>query len=374
MKNGPEIAIVRQKYNPFGGAERFVERALEALRNKGVNTTIITRSWANDQGALICNPPYAGSLWRDWGFARSVCKVLKKQPFDIVQSHERLTCCTVYRAGDGVHREWLAQRSRILGRADRIRIALNPYHAYVNTTEEQMYRGERLKAVICNSRMVSQEIQRHFSYPADRIHVIYSGVDSQVFHPGLRQEHANAVRTTLQIPEKSGVVLFVGSGFQRKGLAALIQALALTQNLSLIVVGKDRKQGEFEALGKRMGISDRLHFVGGQKDVRPYYGAADIFALPTLYDPFPNVALEAFACGLPVITSHKSGAAEMVTANNGAVLDALDIQGLAASLEKFREYAPATCEAARATIEHLSLENMAAQLVSLYEILLREAA
>ena len=84
------------------------------------------------------------------------------------------------------------------------------------------------------------------------------------------------------------------------------------------------------AAAARLGIADRVHFPGPQTDVKPFYGAADCFALPTLYDPFPNAALEALASGLPIIVSRQCGAAELVREGfNGFVVDALDVDALA---------------------------------------------
>src|SRR5512147_1218730 len=104
----PRVALVRQRYAHDGGAERFVSRALEALRSRDVRLTLVTREWRGGEGfdVLTCNPFYLGRLWRDWSFARAVCRRLEAESFDLVQSHERLACCDVYRAGDGVHREW----------------------------------------------------------------------------------------------------------------------------------------------------------------------------------------------------------------------------------------------------------------------------
>ncbi|OYW23636.1 MAG: hypothetical protein B7Z49_03555, partial [Hydrogenophilales bacterium 12-63-5] len=116
------LAIVRQRYNPFGGAERFIERAIEALQGHRVDVTMITRAWpaGSARQALPCDPFYLGSLWRDWGFARAACRAAAAAGFDLVQSHERLHCCDVFRAGDGVHREWLRHRARGQGALRRL--------------------------------------------------------------------------------------------------------------------------------------------------------------------------------------------------------------------------------------------------------------
>ena len=372
------IALVRQRYSAFGGAERFVARAVQSLQAEGADITLVTRKWEEGQGfhALICAPSYVGSLWRDWGFARCVCSTLRRHNFDLVQSHERIACCDVYRAGDGVHREWLAQRRRSLGVAARIGIALNPYHHYVMAAEKRLFHSPQLKAVICNSRMVKDEIRRYFDLPESRLHVIYSGVDTESFHPRLKAQHREVIRDRLGIPQDATLFLFVGSGFSRKGVPALLQAMAtLPASAHVLLVGRDKHLERYRTEAATLNLTQRAHFVGAQQDVAPFYGAADALVLPTLYDPFPNVALEAMAAGLPVITSCKSGAAELVEEGvNGYVCDALDVARLAALMTKLLP--PAQREqmgaAARKTVEPLTLAAMSQKLLVLYHELLGE--
>lgn len=370
------IALIRQRYTDFGGAERFVARAVDSLHQQGLALTVVTRQWTPDgqNRSLICNPFYLGSVWRDWSFARCVCAALEKQPFDLVQSHERIPCCDLYRAGDGVHREWLKQRRRSMSMLGQLGIALNPYHHYIMAAEQALFSSPRLKAVICNSHMVKDEIRLYFGLPEDRLHVIYSGIDRQVFHPGLAAEFRSETRTRYGIPADATLFLFVGSGFERKGLRALLASLSrLPSDCHLLVVGKDKKEQAYRQLAGQLDVGERVHFAGGQKDTRPFYGAADAFVLPTLYDPFPNTVLEAFACGLPVVTSRKSGAAELIRdADNGYVCDALDVEQLAAVMEKLTSpsHRQAMGAAALCTVEPLSLEHMSRQLTSLYDSLL----
>lgn len=369
-----KIALVRQRYTAFGGAERFVSRALQALQAQGAQVTIVTRQWeaGGEISTLQCDPFYLGNLWRDRGFARGVCRLLAQQEFDLVQSHERIPCCDIYRAGDGVHREWLHQRHRVLGLWGRLGLTLNPYHRYTLAAEKKLFASPRLKAVICNSRMVKEEIRHYFGLAEEKLHVIYSGVDGAIFHPGLRTEFRRPVRAQYGIPEDATLFLFVGSGFERKGLAALLQALAaLPETAHLLVVGKDKKTSAFKTRAARLGIGARVHFAGALHDVKPCYGAADIVTLPTLYDPFPNVALEALACGLPVITSTKSGAAEFISeCENGYVCDALDSDGLACRMLAYLNTPSAARqrmgEAARQSVSELTLDKMGQSLLDLY--------
>ena len=372
-----KIALIRQRYTPFGGAERFVSRAIDALERQGAEIVLIARRWEGGRSALTCNPFYIGSLWRDWGFARCVCRTIAREHFDLVQSHERIPCCHIYRAGDGVHREWLAQRGRVLGPLRRKALALNPYHRYLLSAEKRLFQNPELRAVICISRMVKEEIQFHYRVPEDKLHVVYNGVESSEFHPGLAKQRAR-IRTALGIPLQAPLFLFVGSGFERKGVAVLLHAMTtLPEQAVAVIVGKDRETRRFVRKARRLGLTDRVRFVGGQEDVKPYYGAADAFVFPTLYEPFGNVALEALACGLPVVTSTKCGAAEVIVeGRNGFVRDALDVAGFAQAMSQLLDpqRRALMAAAARSLVEPMTLDAMAIRLTDLYARLIGESS
>ena len=375
MPKSLHIALIRQRYVADGGAEGFVTRALALLRNKNnAQITLVTRAWdGSAQSIRVCNPFYLGSLWRDWSFARAACRAVQDQDMDLVQAHERVACCDIYRAGDGVHREWLRQRRRTLGAFGKLRLNINPYHYYVKAAETAVFESPRLRAVICNSRMVKAEIKQYFHVRDDKLHVIYNGVDTIRFNPSLMHYRAE-IRQRYKIPSHATLFLFVGSGFERKGVAVLLEALALLPDTAyLLLVGRDKKLEKFRASAIRLGIDQRVIFAGIQKETTPFYGAADAFVLPTLYDPFPNVAFEAMASGLPIITSLKCGAAELIkNGENGYSCDALDKDQLASYMDKLLaiEHRKALGMAARHTVSLMDLNSMSQKLLALYESLL----
>ncbi|MBL8489934.1 MAG: glycosyltransferase family 4 protein, partial [Rhodocyclaceae bacterium] len=137
----------------------------------------------------------------------------------------------------------------------------------------------------------------------------------------------------------------------------------------LLVVGKDRWQQAMEKLAAKLGVAGRVRFLGGLKDVAPLYGAADLFCLPTLYDPFPNAAMEALAAGLPVVTTRNSGAAELIRpGQNGLVCEAADAAGLAAALDELSApgRAASLSPAARASALPWPVADTAQRLIALY--------
>ncbi len=371
-----EIGIVRQRYTPYGGAERFVAEALAALRREGTALTLYTRAWPGGDGGfspVVCNPFYLGSVWRDWGFARAVRAQWATRRPDLIQSHERIAGCDVFRAGDGVHRVWLEQRARSMGPLGRLGLALNPYHHYTLGAEARLFADPALRAVICNSALVRDQIHSLFGVAEARLHLIRNAVDTTRFAPELR-EHRRQFRDALGIPVDATVFVLVGSGYRRKGVAQAIAALgALPPDAWLVVAGKDKSLPRYEALAARAGVRARVRLLGAQQDVRPVLGAADAFVLPTVYDPLPNACLEAMAAGLPVITSDQCGAAELLgEPRAGFVCDANDVPAISRAMSALMDPGlRATMGAsARAAVLPLTPGAMAAQLLALYRTLL----
>ncbi|MEY2633265.1 MAG: UDP-glucose:(heptosyl)LPS alpha,3-glucosyltransferase [Pseudomonadota bacterium] len=378
-----KLAIIRQRYTPFGGAERFVERALAALDGQGTQATVICRDWQGSETAashvLRCDPPYRRGLdrrtARDRSFAQGVQQLLRQQHFDIVQSHERIPGAMIYRAGDGVHAAWLDHLRRARSPLGRLGLALSPYHRYLLATERAMFAHPALRAVICNSRLVRDELRRYYAVPEDKLVLIPNGIDLERFSPAAVRPFRAEKRAALGLQDEDFAWVLVGNGFERKGVFRLLRALAMTGDprQHLLVVGGDRQLRAAQQLAGRLGLAPRVHWLGEQQDVRPWLGAADAFALPTLYDPCPNAALEALASGLPVLTSTSCGAAEyLAPGQNGEVCDALDLAGMAAAMRRMISAASPDqpCPAARAAVAGLGLPELALRLQALYRSLL----
>ncbi|MFD3248834.1 glycosyltransferase family 4 protein [Rahnella aquatilis] len=369
------LAIVRQKYRPDGGAERFISRALEALDDQNIDLNIITRQWEGKPNPKwkihLCNPAKYGRVSREKGFAAAAQQCWEREHFDIVQSHERIPGCDIFRAGDGAHRIWLEQRARVISPLQRFLTQISPYHRYVLQAEEEMFHSPALKKIICNSEMVKRDIIRCYGVDKSRFDVIYNAIDSQKFVPATVAQRL-ASREKLSIPAQAVALIYVGSGFERKGLKPAIEAIARSDRY-LIVVGQDKDHKKYESLAHQSGCADRIRFAGVQNNVLPYYHAADGMILPTLYDPFPNVILEAMACGLPVITSETCGGAEFIMqGREGFVCDALDVVRLSEYVNKIpsRQENDEMGNAARERILPYTPKNLSQQLVALYHSLL----
>ena len=374
------LAIVRQYYHPDGAVERATERALEALLERNVAISLYTRSWPQTRLQLIepviCDPFFVGDLWRDWGFAGAACRLIRRTMPSLVESHEPMLCCDVYRASDGVHAVWLEERSKDASPAERLTLACSPHSRYRLWIEGRLYASPWLRAVICKSKLVHDEIHARFNVPESKLPVIYNPVDSGYFHPGLRAERTKILERH-RIDAGATVFLIVSGDLTRCAVATAIDALAeLTQPAHLIVIGARRGIGRIHAHARRRGVTSRVTVMGPQADVRRYYGAADVFLSPSIYDPSPDTALEAMACGLPVIGSTKSGVAELLHENEcGLACPSRDAAALVANMRSLQD---ATMRArfgenARRAILPLSPAATTLSLVLLYRDLLAAA-
>ena len=245
-------------------------------------------------------------------FADEVEKLAPSSECNVVMSLERIWRCDIYRAGDGVHRAWLERRAQIAGRWQKLNQIVNRKHAATLALEKSLFAEGGAGRVIVNSRMVRDEIVRLYGYPDEKIDLVYNGVPLETLRRG---EGSRAeVRETLGLKNDDVAVLFAGSGWERKGLRFAIEAIEKSgKEMRLLVAGRG---------DKRKFKSARVQFLDVVQDMPALYGAADIFLLPTIYDPFSNACLEALAAGLPVVTTRANGFSEiMETGVHGTILE-----------------------------------------------------
>lgn len=314
-----KIAFARRGYSPSGGAEAYLKRLAGGLANLGHDANLIaTRDWPDNEWPF-------GSITRiggesPIGFADELEKVRPGMQCDALMSLERVWKCDVYRAGDGVHQAWLNRRGKFEMPLQRFVRGINRKHQDILKLEESLFKNAGARRVIANSEMVKREIVDLYGYSADKIEIVRTGIplDKFRFDPDLRETS----RAELNLKPDDIVLLFAGSGWERKGLRFAIEAFELSRDrkLRLLVAGRGDQAG-FRA--KRFFTEEPVRFLGEIEDTRPIYAAADVFILPTIYDPFSNACLEALACGLPVITTRDNGFSEIIEDGiHGTVVDA----------------------------------------------------
>jgi len=373
-----KIALIRQRVTPLGGAETTLSYLVRGLAAAGHEVAVYgTESAAEAQAALgptvayVRVPVWGGKTMRLLAFALNTRRLLKDAGPQVGFSLERVPGPQVYRAGDGCHREWLSRRAPYCAPLARAAQRLSPFHQVMLLLERRLFTDPGLRRVIANSRQVQEEIIRLYGVEPERIRVIVNGLDRQRFHPPAANA-AEALRPRLGAPEDGAVVLFVGSGFERKGLTYLLQAFgSLRDKASLLwVVGKGHI-AFYQRLAERLGVAHRVKFWGSVAETAPFYQAATVLALPTLYDPCSNVVLEALACGTPAITTSANGAAEFITpGENGVIIpEPDDIAGLGDALATFLAPGrdPEVRRAAAQAVADLSWESTIAQTLEVLE-------
>ncbi|MBI4847618.1 MAG: glycosyltransferase family 4 protein [Nitrospirae bacterium] len=243
-----KIAIIRKKYTFHGGAESFSGSFIEKLADDGHEMHIFAIKWeasGTHKNIHFHKVPAItfNSFLRDLSFAISSYFLLKTQrrKFDIIQSHDKTIYQDIYRAGDGCHIEWLRQRWKRIGIAGKLSMVLNPYHWLILDLEHEILRRHRYKKIIAISEMVKKNIIDNYKVPPSDIEVIYNGVDTDKFHPANREKFRNEIRRKHGLSENDFVVLFMGSGFERKGVGALVQAVErIKEPVAVLVVGKGK--------------------------------------------------------------------------------------------------------------------------------------
>jgi len=332
-KSSPlKIALIRKRFNLFGGAEAFLGLMMARLVQLGHEVHLFSENWENPEHDPSIIPHRVPSMpgpafVQILCFAVSVRALLRQEKFDIVHSFERTLKQDVYRAGDGLHAEWIARRLHKKNWIEKILFFCNPFHLSMLFLERKLMMPTNTGLIICNSRRGAEEIVRRYRFPRERIRVIYNGISRQVFQVQDKKKVRGRVRKQCGCPDRDFVALFMGSGYRRKGVAALMQSLPFVQDglgkrgFRLLIVGRERRLGWYKDLAVRLGVDDVVSFIGPTVHTRDFYLASDLFVLPTIYEPFSNACLEAFACGLPVITTEVNGFSELIrNGENGWVL------------------------------------------------------
>ena len=311
-----KIAFARRGYSPTGGAEAYLKRLAQGIVDLGHEVELIaTDDWPANEWPF-------GSVDRVRGQSPNVfADELEKLQIDcdVLMSLERVWRCDVYRAGDGVHRAWLNRRRKFEMPLQRFVRGINRKHQDILKLEESLFAKSRADRVIANSEMVKHEIVDLYGYSADKIEIVRNGAPLEKFRfdPELRAKS----RAELDLKPDEIVLLFAGSGWERKGLRFAIEAFELSHDrkLRLLVAGRGDARSYKP---KRFFTKEPVRFLGEVADLRPIYAAADIFILPTIYDPSSNACLEALASGLPVITTRDNGFSEIIEDGvHGSIVD-----------------------------------------------------
>jgi UDP-glucose:(heptosyl)LPS alpha-1,3-glucosyltransferase len=367
----PEVTIVAHDIGAVrGGMERQLSELILGLRGLGHDVNVIART---------CElPPQAGVRFhRVRGPGR---------PFLIAYPWFLLAgSLAVRRLRRGVVQ---ATGAIVLNRVDAVAVhycqqvgTATPsrdnwlYRLHIRLTTAMKRAGERLcfgrshaAAFVCVSEGVAAELREHYPALADRAITIYNGIDTDAFAPATHREAALALRRRLGLEESRLVAAFVGSEWERKGLAPAIEALASAPGWTLLVAGAGDEQ-RYRRLAESLGVADRVLWLGATAEVQRVYALADTFVMASSYETFSLVTFEAAASGLPVIATPVNGVRELIRDGENGFLVSADPAAIADRLGRLAADPALRSRlgaAARESALPFSLERMVSEHHALY--------
>ncbi len=348
------VTILKSHFTKQGGAEKYARRLAFALTEKGCKVTVLTTAPVEENfpfEVIATSLKSRTSVSKVWEFEGFCEKYLRAHPTDIVFGLDRNRCQTHIRAGSGVHKSYLEHRKSFEPSWKRFRHMLNPLHSTLLHIEKMGFEHPDLKVLFTNSHLVKDEILSQFIIDPEKICVIHNGVEWAEWQLSFDNWQKVKINPHFEF-------LFLGSNFERKGLRPLLHGLARLQdkNFHLSVVGKDKNQKQFERLAHKLHISSHVTFHGPQKEITPFLQKADSLVIPSFYDPFANVTVEALSMGLFVVSSKTNGGSEVLTSETGCIIESLaDPQAVQKALEIALAHpkTPASATAIRNAVQHL---------------------
>lgn len=362
------IAFVVHDYHREGGQSRYVAELASRYAARHEVHVFANQIKRDDNGAIYHHVPAIRGSSLSTVLSFALPSTWMTGGFDIV--HAQGFCCwganviTTHMCS----RAWDLAYRRLYGK-------ISAYHALFNRVagwlEWQIYNTRRPARVIAISQLVADDIRKHYSCRLPT-QVLHHGVDLDAFSPGTHRAAGVRLRVLHNIPPEAFVFFFAGD--LRKGAKQCIQALVEVPGAHLLLVSRSSPRS-YSEVAETMGLSGRVHLAGPTDHIEEYYAAADAFLLPSPYDTFGMVVLEAMASGIPVIVSPTTGAAELVEEGiNGFVLSAgFRVNEIAARMAECAdnpEVAHRMGAAARVTAERHSWDTVAEQTLAVYRSLL----
>jgi UDP-glucose:(heptosyl)LPS alpha-1,3-glucosyltransferase len=370
------IALLTRRFDPRGGGtERDLIVTAQCLRDAGHDLTIFAREVRGQSPDFKIRGIGGPALGRTMGllsFAYGAPRAARREGADLVISFARTIDAEVLRSGGSAHISYLRAARKWRGELRWRAMRASPYHRAQVFIERRGFTSPKLKIAIAVSNLVREDLIHEFNLPQSKVVTLYNGVDLERFTPARDDSARREIRSSMGITDSAPIVAFVGNGFARKGLRFLIEAWSrVAHGAHLLVVGADRESRWYQREAARLAMSARIHFAGQVSDVARIFHGVDVLAIPSIFEPFGNVAMEAMASGLPVMVSAQSGASELLaeTMKNCVVQDPCDSIQIAEKLNALLETGETLRDSARATAERYSWNAYAENLLKIISAL-----
>jgi glycosyltransferase involved in cell wall biosynthesis len=263
-------------------------------------------------------------------------KLRHRVRFDVVQVIESNLLFGDITYSHFCHRTFLERHWRKIG-ARGLRGALRWLdHRLHALLEPWVYR--RATKIVTPSRGLSRELTNAYPAASPKIHVLPNLVDLDRLHAPADFDRS-AFRNQLALSSDDILLAFVALGhYERKGLPLLFDALATVKDAkvkAIVVGGKNGAIGVYRERARKSGLNGNVKFVETQRDIRPYLWAADALALPSHYEVFPLVALEAAAAGLPLLATPLNGVEEFLRDGQNGLLMQCNTPAMSDCISRF---------------------------------------
>lgn len=316
-----------------GGCETYIVDLARRLCRDGHAVHLYAAKW--DATALPASAqvhavhlPDCLRFRRPWLFGVACLRAMRQRHHDVSLGFDKTWGQDVLYPQGGLHVATVAHNHhippdparRVLA---RVRTWMDVGYWSFCRLERQQYLGARPPLMVVNSRMVAEHFQQHYGVTPDRLRLVPNAIDPARFETHDRTEVRSTMRQRWNIPAGTTAALFAAMNYPLKGLAPLLHAAARLPAKApfvLLIAGSPRTR-RYRWLARRLGVHERVRFLGHCADMRRAYFAADFLVHPTFYDPCSLVVLEALACGLPVITTRYNGASELLAGPEGFVID-----------------------------------------------------
>ena len=312
-KPNKTLAFCLFKYFPYGGQQRDMLRIALACRSRGYEIDVYTTAWEGEKPASLRvhlhRPRALTNHERVGKYHAWLARQLAENPPACVVGFQKMPSLDVYFAAD------VCYQAKALEEHGRLYRLLPRYRLY-RRFEEAVFGPDSRTQILMISQVQEQSYVQHYGTADIRIHRMPPNLPRDRLAGPDAPQIRRIFRQNLSLAEDNRLLLQLGSGFHTKGLDRSIRALAclpetLLTKTWLYVVGSGQKR-PYARLARRLGVADRVIFLGPRDDVPRILVAADLLVHPARQEAAGIVLLEALACGLPVVVSGVCGYAHYI--------------------------------------------------------------
>jgi UDP-glucose:(heptosyl)LPS alpha-1,3-glucosyltransferase len=371
------IALSSPDFNLVGGIERVAVEATNRLARVGHDVTAygvrIDDSVLDDAVRVrrIAVPANLDVV-TGMGFRRRAAAAIEDDRPDVHGAFSGLSPLGGVFWIPSVHRvgyDLLLSRRSVIG---GMPVRLNPYHRGRLRLERSMFAPGGYARLLALTDEVKSDVMSIYGVPETAVDVLAYGFDPDMFNPSRKERYRADARARFGYNDEDRVLLFVGNELERKGFDTVLKAVGLLDDPTVRLLGAGHvapNSDMYRSLIERLGLTDRVQWVGSSRDVALLHAASDVFVLPTRYEAWGLVIVEALGSGLPVVTTRLAGAALTVEEKKTGLLlrDPEDPTELAEAIHWALSGAPAGARAISASVCGYTW----AEVIASYEGILR---